>query len=197
MRYQKILALVSLIISALCIVYALLFCTPIVEMSALTHAATAYANRPSPINGNDTYDLCQSVNYVLLILGVVFILIVAFVYITASNKRRNYYITNYISVIGIAAYAFAMGVLIIALTAACQNSFLTVVDWEAYREFVDDQIVQIVQYGDDMTVWYIGYALAVIVILSAAAWVLNLIWKIKLMKGEKALLQAGLAKEGA
>mgnify|MGYP005796099855 FL=1 len=45
--------------------------------------------------------------------------------------------------------------------------------------------------------FYIGYVVYVLVIFNALAVVYNLIWKIKLMKGEKALLEAGLSKEVA
>jgi hypothetical protein len=43
----------------------------------------------------------------------------------------------------------------------------------------------------------VGYVLFVIVLLDAVALVLNLVWKLKLMKGEKDLLEASFAKEVA
>ncbi len=197
MRFQKILTLVSLIISALCIVYALLFCTPISAMSKLTYISPAYTYTGSPINADDLYDLCQTVNVVLLAMGIVFLLWVAFMYITASNKRRNYYVTNYVAVIGTAAFAAITAIMIIALTAACHAGFVNDVDWEAYRQIIDTQVVQILEYRDDTTMWTIGYIIAAIVIADALALVYNLLWKIKLMKGEKALLAGNTVREAA
>ena len=45
--------------------------------------------------------------------------------------------------------------------------------------------------------FYIGYVVYFLVILNALALGYNLLWKIKRMKGEKALLEAGLQKEVA
>ena len=195
MRFQKILMLVTLVVSALSIVYALIFCTPIVDMSQLTHAVNAYKGIASPINGNYTYDLCQSINGVLLILGIVFIVLVAVLYITACNKRRNYYISNYVSIIATAAFAAVLGVLVIVLTLICHMSFINDVWWSTYWQMAQNS--PIIKYSDDATVWFIGYVIGVIVLANAAALIYNLIWKVKLMKGEKALLQAGMVKEVA
>ena len=43
----------------------------------------------------------------------------------------------------------------------------------------------------------IGYVTSGIVLATGIVWVLNLVWKVKLMKGEKALLEAGLVREVA
>lgn len=47
------------------------------------------------------------------------------------------------------------------------------------------------------TMFIIGYVLFVVVLANLAVYVLNLVWKIKLMQGERKLLAAGLAKEVA
>ena len=51
--------------------------------------------------------------------------------------------------------------------------------------------------GNSQVMFYIGYVVYFLVILNALALGYNLLWKIKLMKGEKALLEAGLQKEVA
>ena len=193
MRFQKILMLVTLVVSALCVVYAVCFCTPIADMSALTHAATRYRNS-DPINANWTYDACQTVTDVLLWMGVVFVLLVAVLYITASNSRRNYYISNSVAVLGTAAYAVILGILIIVLTAICHYDYYYNVWWNVYEYYADGRSVV---YSDNVATWIVGYVLGVIVLANAAALVCNYLWKINLMKGEQALLAGGPVKEVA
>lgn len=195
MRFQKILMLVTLIISAISIVYALCFCTPIYDLSSLTHAMPAYATGSNPINADWTYDTCQTVNVVLLWLSVVFLLLVAVLYITACNKRRNYYISNKVAIIATAAYAVILGVLIIVLTLICHISFNLDVWWDTYYEMAQSR--PSIVYSDDVTTWILGYILGLIVIANAAALIYNLVWKAKLMKGERALLNGEPAKEVA
>ena len=151
------------------------------------------------VNANYVVSLSQSFTTIFLALGVVFLLLVVFMYITASNKRRNYYITNYISVIATAAFAFVMFVLIIALTAYFHYCFTTEVNWEVYYEIVQDPEYELDKfvYYDSPAVLCVGYVIAVLCGAVGAGIVTNLIWKIKLMKGEKALLEGGLVKEVA
>ena len=189
-----------LIVSAITIVYGLIFSTPIAALEDLTHASPSYATR-DPIEANYTYDLFQTFTVVVLVLGIVFLLLVAFCYLTACSSRRNYYISNYVAVIATAAYAALMCVLIIAFTAICHVSFVNDVNWEVYyNDYYNTPINQLtgaIKYSDDATVCFIGYVVGVICLGAAALMVYNLIWKIKLMKGEKALLEAGLVKEVA
>ena len=194
MRFQKILMLVTLIVSALCVVYAVCFCTPIADMSALTHASTRYSNGSDPINADWTYDACQTVTKVLLWMGVVFVLLVAVLYITASNSRRNYYISNSVAVLGTAAYAIILAVLIVVLTAICHYDYYYNVWWNVYEYMADGRSVV---YSDNVATWIVGYVLGAVVLVNAITLIYNYIWKIKLMKGEKALLAGGLVKEVA
>ena len=200
MRFQKITMLVMLIVSALTIVYGLIFATPIAALEDLTHASPSYQTR-DPIGANYTYDLFQQYTVVTLVLGIIFLLLVAVCYITACNSRRNYYISNYVAIIATAAYAALMCVLLIAFTAVCHVSFVNDVNWSVYyNDYYNTPINQVtgaIKYSDDATVCFIGYVVGVICLASAGLMVYNLIWKIKLMKGEKALLAAGFSKEAA
>ena len=198
MRFQKILMLVTLIVSALTFVYALIFSTPISALSVLTHGQPTITN--DPIGANATYDLFQQYNAILVVLTVVFILLVALCYIMACQKRRNYYTTNYVAIIATAAYALVLCVLIVAFTAICHMSFLNDVDWYTYYNDYYNGYLNVAtgytlySYSDSDAVCWIGYVIAFIVLADVVALVYNLIWKVKLMKGEKQLLANGLVK---
>ncbi|MCD8309520.1 MAG: hypothetical protein LUD19_06670 [Clostridia bacterium] len=185
MRFQKILFLVSLVIAALTIVYAFGFCTG--AITYLARVTSAYSNKKDPYGAENVYWLAQDFNDILLWLGIIFVLVIVACYIFASNKRRNYYISNYITV-GIAiGYCVVWAIVCIALTATVQVG-LSEVDWDGLANWADGSARL---YGDNQTIYYLGYVLAVVVLLDAAALAYNLVWKIKLMKGEKELLANG------
>lgn len=201
MRFQKILALLTLILSAITIVFAFGFFTG--DLATLSKMVTAqsFLRQYSQEQQNamvSTYYTALSINDLLMWLGIIFLLVVVFIYITASQKRRNYYKTNYIAVILAAAYAavFAIiGIAVISSVLISLNASVTPEIWQAYKEYNDTNGLN--NYMHTPVMFYIGYVVFAIVLVDALAWVYNLIWKIKLMKGEKALLKAGLKKEVA
>lgn len=184
--------LVSLILAALCVVYALAFCSGTIyqmqdEYTLLTD--TEYID-----GARDLFNASQNVSNVLLILGIVGILVVVLNYITATHSRRNYYITNYVS-IGIAiAYMIVLAVAVIVLVSNCGSIFYSI-DMQAAQADFEDLKPGLWSYSDWM--FPVGYVLAVLLIIDAVGFALNLLWKVKLMQGEKKLLESGAAKEAA
>jgi hypothetical protein len=236
MRFQKILALTTLIIAALTVVYALIFFSGSIAyiynnldvVNVTIPGATIVAPSTTitfDINATHFYEVAQNYNSLIFILGIVFLLFTVTLYITASNSRRNYYITNYISIIAVAAFAVIFAVIAIALLTNCLNLFVNEIDWNVYeKKYNFDYVNGTVgtwtnangeeelmywyntagttsrpypYYSDSKTMFIIGYVVYAVVILDAVALVLNLIWKIKLMQGEKQLLANGLIKEVA
>lgn len=215
MKFQKAVALVSLIMAALCCVYALIYMTDISAMSGYT---SKQAGGVEAFKGvDDLYNFANDMTGVLFILAIVFLLISVTLYITASNRRRNYYITNYISVIATAAFAVIVAVAGIIIVSLCVARY-TAIDHKAYLDLhntwtdmnTGSKIISETMpteegiwsraypmYADSPAMFIIGYVLNVLVLGVAVLNILNLIWKIKLMKGEKALLQQGLVKEVA
>ena len=189
MRFQKTLCLLTLIMSAITIVYAFAFFT-----GGLATVADIYDFRNDRYNAAGVFNYGQQVNDVILILGIVLLCLVAVMYITACNKRRNYYMTNYIAIGASAVFMVVFAVIGFIMIAQTQTMFVNDVAW---AEFYDSNTNRFAHTGDSQVMFYIGYVVYVLVILNALALVYNLLWKIKLMKGEKALLEAGLQKEVA
>ncbi len=201
MRFQKIFMLIALIIAALCVVFALIFCSG--TLYQMQHSSIFDLDGNPPPEGDGIENLpgakalfwaSQGVSNTVLVLGIVLILAVVLNYIMGSAKRRKYYVTNYVAT-GIAIAAFvAVAIVILVLVLNCQN-LLGMVDLEQaeakYNEYIPN--------GWHYSVWTfsVGYALSGVLIVTALVFVFNLVWKIKLMKGEKKLLESGLAKEVA
>lgn len=217
MKCQKILALVTLITAALTAVLALFFCSGVI--SASMYYTSEYSNvikmsvtdelgtvNDNLINADPLFEFTQSANNVLLIMAIVFILLVAFIYITNCNKRRNYYVTNYVAIGILVVYMVAFVItafVIIGKTLALAND----INFDLWRQFYDIKTVNKQTgaethanpdyYSESRATCILGIILFVVVLAEAAAWVLNAIWKTRLMQGEKALLQATLSEEVA
>ncbi len=191
MRFQKTLCLLTLIMSAITIVYAFAFIT-----GGMATVGDIFDYRNDYFNAANVYNYGQYVNYVILILGIVFLCLVALLYIFACQKRRNYYITNYIAIGVSALYMIVFAIIAMVLVGQTQAMFVSEVDWET---FYGGSIIldRFAHTGNSQVMFYIGYVVYFLVILNALALGYNLLWKIKLMKGEKALLEAGLQKEVA
>lgn len=189
MRFQKILALVSLVIAALCILLAVIF------MSGNLANIMYYAEDYEEVNAFT--EPAQSFCDTMLTVGIVYICCVVTLFITDTNKRRNYYITNYVST-GIAVAGAVVASLVgIIMISMLMGKFYGL-DWEAVNEIIEYESAT---GGKDVsqspTMFIVGIAISILPLLDAVALVLNLVWKIKLMKGEKALLEKGFEKEVA
>jgi hypothetical protein len=73
------------------------------------------------------------------------------------------------------------------------NLFYNEIDWDLYEANKNANY----PVSKSALNFVLGYILQVIVLVDVAALVLNLVWKIKLMKGEKELLANGFVKEVA
>ena len=191
MRFQMTLCLLSLLMSAITIVYAFGFIT-----GGMATVGDIFDYRNDYSNAANVFNFGQQVNDIILNLGIVFLCLVALMYIFACQKRRNYYITNYIAIGVSALYMVVFAVVGIILVVQTQVRFISEVDWETFYGG-NISLDRFAHTGDSQVMFYIGYVVYFLVILNALALGYNLRWKIKLMKGEKALLEAGLQKEVA
>lgn len=197
MRFQKILAFVSLIIGALSILLAIIF------MSGDLAGMMYYANEELDEGITAFADLAQMFCDTMLVIGIVYLLCVVTLFITDTNKRRNYYITNYISTGLAAASALVAAVFGLVMVSMLLGKF-NGLDWENLTPIFEmmstegsDLYVGAPMVHQNPTMFIIGYVILLLPLLDVAALVLNLVWKIKLMKGEKELLEKGLVKEVA
>ncbi len=198
MKFQKILTLITLIIAALAVVLALSF------SSGVFTAAKQYSIKMSEedqFGADAIYVYANSINNMLLILAIVLLLTTVLLYIMGCNKRRNYYITNYIAIGIYAVYTLVFAVILLVICANCLN-YYGQIDFKAWKEYEsiladNGRPIHTPYYNDNCATVYLGIVLFVVLLANIAAWVLNLIWKIKLMKGEKALLEQGAVEKTA
>ena len=181
MRFQKYLILAILIVAALSFVYALSFCGgTIYQYSTL---------REKMPDAKALFDASQKYNDILIWLSVVFILVVVLNYVMATHRRRNYYATNYVSIILTAVYALAFAA-VLAWLVTDTFSLFKAID----RDLAEASYLGTEGFKYSIVNFILGYIVVGISAVSACLILFNLIWKVKLMKGEKKLLAAAPVK---
>ena len=192
--------LVSLIIGALSIVYALIFCSGTFTQLAQVRErddAVRYPEQPAT-GAKAVFNASQSFSDLFLILGVVLILVAVLLYVAACQKRRKYYITNYVA-IGIAVvYQLVFVILLIVKLVDVQNIY-NAVNLENCRHWYDNASLAngFGKFSTNAWTVTLGYVLAAVVLVNMLLLIGNVVWKVMLMKGEKKLLENGLVKEVA
>lgn len=217
-KFQKILALVTLIIAAIAFVFALSFFTGNLSDIMSYRLAGMQENysgrfqyngeshvireaRPADyISGiNDWILLAQSTLSTIITLCIVYFVIIACLYIFSMNSRRKYYVTNYIMSGVIIAYSAFLAIFgIVSMIILMTGFFGLTFDYPGDVTFAFlKERCQLSDVSSSPLMFILGFVAFALVLLIALAWAYNLIWKIKLMKGEKELLSKGFVKEVA
>lgn len=197
MKFQKYICLAMLIVGALGLVYAFVYGTGgLSELGQnLELRGGRYESAFVARNGKNDATLftdIQGFNTMLMYFGIVMVLGAVLLYITATNKRRNYYVSNYVAT-GICAGAnVILSVVALVMNGIWRGKFLNV-DFDAWQAFVDETKTLLgetaeTHFSDSTAFFDLGFAVYIIIIIASVFLILNLIWKIKLMQGEKQLL---------
>lgn len=200
MTVQKVICLLSIAASVVVFVYSLGLMTdlydslyPVTDRYATMAQKTIYKNLPKgeayPETGFDIYYEMQPFNSALLLVSIGLILLSVLLYVTNTATRRKYYIGNYIAVglnvaanVGAAVWAHGQ---ITAFRADYLKIDTAVLEW------VLDKLNKPCIIS---TFWFDAhYFVFVLSLLAAVLLVLNVIWKISLMKAEKKLIEEGKA----
>lgn len=183
---QRILCLVAIGVSAVVFVYSLGIMTDLYDALYMTMRNPNDLTQTS-VPGSFVYYEMQGFNQSLLLAGIGMILLAVLLFITNTHNRRRYYIGNYIAT-GLYVIA-AFGVSIWAHTQIefYKAKFLQI-DFAALKEHAE---MWKTLYTES-TFWFdVHYFVFALLITVAVLLVVNLIWKISLMKQEAALLAQG------
>ena len=217
MRFQKYLCLAMLIVGALALLYA--FCYATGGLAELGHLIEPSNNTSkfSAAQGKQDATLfldIQGFNDALMYCGIIIILLAVCLYITACNKRRNYYITNYVATGVCAGGSIIISIIMMALNGVWMGKFQNI-DFAAWKSFNEtnikmweeiyaeagetitpDILEPFTHYSESITWFVLGFVVYFLVIAASVLLILNLVWKIKLMQGEKQLLNGAKSVEG-
>lgn len=192
--------LVSLIIAALSIVYSFIFCSgTFFQMQELCDIRFLDSTNSLTVvevyfkDADKLFYASQAVSNTMLTLGIILVVIICLNYLAGNGTRRNYYVTNYVATGLAIVMDIVVAIVLIVLVSNCVSILGTMDMAAAQAEY------EVTKNGWNYSIWTVpvGYVLAVILIADAVGFGLNLLWKLKLMKGEKALLAQEPAKEVA
>ncbi len=188
MILQRIVCMAVLIASALVFVYSLGLMTDLYD-NKLNYYAEDY-NNPM-VAGSEIYYDMQGFNQALTVVGIVLILLAAAQFLFQNHVRRKYYIANYVTVglNTVAAVAASAWGLIKVFTY--KDQYLTELDFEGLKA-----MSEIFKFSyTESTFWFdISIFVFGVLMVVTVANVINLLWKMSLMKAEQKLIEAG--KEG-
>ncbi len=201
MKFQRIMCIIMIVVGALSAIYCFMYCTGALANIGITVEKSLGA--PKYAEGfegpGQLYIDVQPFNQTLLILSIVMIVVAVSLYITATNKRRNYYVDNYVATglvcatdIGISIYIMVQNGIFLSRFNALMADPAVVAKYE--------ELAAANKTMDCVTsnwTFVLGFVIYSIVILACVALVLNLVWKIMLMRGEKKLLRGNAVNEVA
>jgi len=183
-RIQKIICFSALIISAICFVFALGLLHDIYNI----HLAIGWGVYMK----KDLFLEMQPLNTSLVNSCIALILLAVLLFATLTHKRRNYYITNYISSVLFFGYSLYHFIFSVKNILNCRSRFLTETNFEGYKKITET--VTEIKYTES-TFWLdINIILSSVALLMGLVVLGNLIWKIILMKKERAFLSSQYIK---
>jgi len=186
MKLQRIFCIFALIAAACVFIYSLGMLTDLYD--------SLYPMMRNPDNLEETdvpgsiiyYDM-QPFNHQLVISAIALILLAALLFVTSTSSRRKYYVGNYIATcLNVAA---EIGVTIWAhlQISSFKSQFINTVDFDALEMW--SGIWETPAMTKSSTFWFdIHYLVFALVLIAAVLLIVNVIWKRRLMQGEKALL---------
>lgn len=201
MKFQRIMCIIMIVVGALSALYCFMYCTGALANIGVTVEKSLGAPKyKEGFEGpGQLYIDVQPFNQMLLILSIVMIVVAALLYITATNKRRNYYIDNYVATGVVCATDISISIYLMVQNAGFLSRFNALMSDPAvlarYEELAEADLTM-----DMITsnwTFVLGFVIYSIVILACVALILNLVWKVMLMRGEKKLLNGNTVNEVA
>ena len=183
---QKLLCLLAIISSAVIFLYSLGIMTDLYDTLYSTMRNPADLTQ-TDVPGSIVYYNMQNFNAYFLKCAIVLILLACLLFITNTHIRRRYYIGNYIAVGAFTIANFYVAIESHGYIEAYKERFLRI-DFEALKAHAD---LWKTAYTES-TFWFdVHYAVFAFSLLVSIGLVLCTVWKIRLMKEEKALIAMG------
>ncbi len=204
MTVQKVICLLSIIASVLVFVYALGLMTDLHDTVLKAGTIETMGQKKVypdinprkggeyPPSGFNIYKDMQPFNTQLLLVSIGLILLSVLLFVTNTASRRRYYIGNFIAVglnfvANVAAAAWA------SLQIHAFKAQYLQVDFDVLKWCMDKLKIPFELEGYH-TFWFDAhYFVFALTVLTAVLLVLNVTWKLNLMKQEKQLIEAGKA----
>lgn len=187
MAFQKIVCMLTLIAAALIFVYSLGISTDLYDALSKTILYPDYDLDYTSVTGSRVYYDMFEFNSTFTKVSIGLIIVTLLLFITNTHARRKYYIGNYIAV-GVSAVANIMITLwcipqIMDYKAQYQNN----VNFEELMVFSEKWGT--IYIGPEDTFWFdVSYVVFGFLMLASCLLIINVIWKVIMMKAEKSAI---------
>ncbi len=187
MTLQRITSFLLLAAAVLVFVYSLGIMTDLYDNFYLIATYDEVNDPLFYVKGATIYYDMQPFNKNLTTAGIVLILSAVALFVFKSHDRRKYYIANYITIGVNAVLNVAVSVWALSNVIAYKAQFL-LIDFD--RLFEVAEIFK--RSATDSTFWFdAAWFVFIFVFLATALSIGNLVWKIVVMRGERALINEG------
>ena len=183
MTLQRIVCYALLISAVVLFIYSLGLVTDLYE------ALYPYSdpNTRKYVQGADIYINIQPFNKQLTGVGIALILSAVSLFIFNTHKRRKYYVGNYVTIALNAALNVAASVWTLMNVMAYKAEYL-LIDFEKLAAQADKYDTKYIE----STLWFdVSVPVCILLLAVALLSVANLVFKVMLMKGERALIEEG------
>ena len=185
MKVQKIICLLALVAGGLAFFYSLGIMTDLYD--ALFSTMRKADKTVTTVPGSYVYYEMQDFNKLFVKLCIVEILTAVFLFINNTNIRRRYYIGNYIAIAIYSIYSIGFVCWAHTQIEMYKAKFLQI-DFDALKAHAEEWNT----LYTDSTFWFdVHYFVLGLVLLLAVLHIVNMFWKISLMKSEALLLKGG------
>ena len=186
LQLQKILCFLGIGSSVLVFLYALGIMTDLYD--------SLYSTMMNPSNllqtdvpGSIVYYNMQQFNNALLRCSIILLLLSCLLFLTNTHSRRKYYIGNYLTIGAFAVYNIYVTIWAHSYIELFKQQFLQV-DFEALRSHAE---LWKSAYTES-TFWFdIHYLVFAVALIASLGLIANGVWKMRLMKEEAGLIEAG------
>ena len=135
MRFQKVFCLLALFASVLVFIYSLGIMTDLYDALYTTMMDPTNIDE-TWVSGSQVYYYMQGFNKNLLTFSIVMIILAVLLFITNTDKRRKYYIANYVST-GLFVVAAVGGTIWAHRFIQAYRALWLMVDFEQLKEFAE------------------------------------------------------------
>lgn len=187
MLAQKIICFAVLAVCVLLFVYSLGILTDLYDAIYVGNVRYADDAARTKVPGSTIYFEMQPFNRLLVRLSIVMIVLALTLFLTGTQKRRRYYIGNYISIGIFTAGSIGFSVWSHIKFEAYKAQFLQM-DFEALKKHAD----RMKSLYTDSTFWFDAhYVVYGLLLLVSILLVICAVWKVRLMRSEQECLAQG------
>lgn len=186
MTFQNIICYFALFVGVVFFIYSLGIMTDLYDCLYSTMMNPSDLTETT-VSGSIVYYNMQPFNKSFLISAIVMILLSVFLFITQTNKRRKYYIGNYVAVALFVIFALYLVIWSHVEIEKFKREWLSL-DFDALKMHAK----MFNQKYTESTFWFdVHYIVSFLALVSCALNIYNVIWKRKLMKEEERLIKEG------